>query len=299
MLIKFYHIINTFMKGSIMENKLRYVFSFAVFIVMLLIWVLWADKALTVREFEISDIKIPTSFNGFRIAHISDLHNTSFGKDNIKLLEKLRDASPDIIAVTGDIIDSRRTDIAVAEEFITEALKIAPVYYVTGNHESRVTSFDGLLSFMENAGVVIAENKSIRLYRGNASITVCGISDPNFTAGDFQGYEEAVVDTSLGKLTRNEDFTVLLSHHPEFFELYVQHGFELVLSGHAHGGQFRLPFVGGFIAPGQGLFPEYDSGLYREKGTSMIVSRGLGNSIIPLRFNNRPEIILITLKEEA
>lgn len=282
-----------------MENKLRYVFSFAVFIVMLLIWVLWADKALTVREFEISDIKIPTSFNGFRIAHISDLHNTSFGKDNIKLLEKLRDASPDIIAVTGDIIDSRRTDIAVAEEFITEALKIAPVYYVTGNHESRVTSFDGLLSFMENAGVVIAENKSIRLYRGNASITVCGISDPNFTAGDFQGYEEAVVDTSLGKLTRNEDFTVLLSHHPEFFELYVQHGFELVLSGHAHGGQFRLPFVGGFIAPGQGLFPEYDSGLYREKGTSMIVSRGLGNSIIPLRFNNRPEIILITLKEEA
>ncbi|MBQ7005371.1 MAG: metallophosphoesterase [Clostridia bacterium] len=287
------------MKGSIMENKLRYVFSFAVFIVMLLIWVLWADKALTVREFEISDIKIPTSFNGFRIAHISDLHNTSFGKDNIKLLEKLRDASPDIIAVTGDIIDSRSTDIAVAEEFITEVLKIAPVYYVTGNHESRVTSFDGLLSFMENAGVVVAENKSIRLYRGNASITVCGISDPNFTAGDFQGYEEAVVDTSLGKLTRNEDFTVLLSHHPEFFELYVQHGFELVLSGHAHGGQFRLPFVGGFIAPGQGLFPEYDSGLYREKGTSMIVSRGLGNSIIPLRFNNRPEIILITLKEEA
>lgn len=282
-----------------MENKLRYVFSFAVFIIMFLIWVLWADKALTVREFEISDIKIPTSFNGFRIAHISDLHNTSFGKDNIKLLEKLRDASPDIIAVTGDIIDSRRTDIAVAEEFITEVLKIAPVYYVTGNHESRVTSFDGLLSFMENAGVVIAENKSIRLYRGNASITVCGISDPNFTAGDFQGYEEAVVDTSLGKLTRNEDFTVLLSHHPEFFELYVQHGFELVLSGHAHGGQFRLPFVGGFIAPGQGLFPEYDSGLYREKGTSMIVSRGLGNSIIPLRFNNRPEIMLITLKEEA
>ena len=198
-----------------------------------------------------------------------------------------------------DIIDSRSTDIAVAEEFITEVLKIAPVYYVTGNHESRVTSFDGLLSFMENAGVVVAENKSIRLYRGNASITVCGISDPNFTAGDFQGYEEAVVDTSLGKLTRNEDFTVLLSHHPEFFELYVQHGFELVLSGHAHGGQFRLPFVGGFIAPGQGLFPEYDSGLYREKGTSMIVSRGLGNSIIPLRFNNRPEIILITLKEEA
>ena len=299
MLIKFYHIINTFMKGGIMENKLRYVFSFAVFIIMFLIWVLWADKALTVREFEISDIKIPTSFNGFRIAHISDLHNTSFGKDNIKLLEKLRDASPDIIAVTGDIIDSRRTDIAVAEEFITEVLKIAPVYYVTGNHESRVTSFDGLLSFMENAGVVIAENKSIRLYRGNASITVCGISDPNFTAGDFQGYEEAVVDTSLGKLTRNEDFTVLLSHHPEFFELYVQHGFELVLSGHAHGGQFRLPFVGGFIAPGQGLFPEYDSGLYREKGTSMIVSRGLGNSIIPLRFNNRPEIMLITLKEEA
>lgn len=282
-----------------MENKLGYVFSFAVFIIMFLIWVLWADKALTVREFEISDIKIPTSFNGFRIAHISDLHNTSFGKDNIKLLEKLRDASPDIIAVTGDIIDSRRTDITVAEEFITEALKIAPVYYVTGNHESRVTSFDGLLSFMENAGVVVAENKSIRLYWGNASITVCGISDPNFTAGDFQGYEEAVVDTSLGKLTRNEDFTVLLSHHPEFFELYVQHGFELVLSGHAHGGQFRLPFVGGFIAPGQGLFPEYDSGLYREKETSMIVSRGLGNSIIPLRFNNRPEIILITLKEEA
>ena len=114
------------------------------------------------------------------------------------------------------------------------------------------------------------------------------MEDPAFSG--TQAFSQALSDLA------SDAFTVLLSHRPEFFDLYVQQGFPLVLSGHAHGGQIRLPFLGGILAPGQGFFPEYDSGLYTDETTSMVVSRGLGNSVFPFRLNNPPEIIIITLK---
>ncbi len=256
---------------------------------------LWADKALTERTFQIKSENIPSAFNGFRIVQVSDLHNATFGKNNAKLLEMIKASEPDIIAVTGDVIDSRRTNTAIATDFLKEALSIAPVYYVTGNHEFRIAQSESFIGEIKNLGVTVLENESLTLTEGTDIISLCGIADPTFVADYLFGDEAFVVAHHLEELQKNNSFTLLLSHRPEFFDLYAEYGFDLVLSGHAHGGQFRMPFVGGFIAPGQGLFPEYDSGLYEKDGTSMIVSRGLGNSIIPLRLLNRPEIITVVL----
>lgn len=256
---------------------------------------LWADRAISEREFQIKSEKIPSDFDGYRIVHISDLHNTLFGDGNKKLLDRIKADQPDIIAVTGDIVDSRRTNTVIALDFIKSALEIAPVYYVSGNHEFRIPQGRELIEGIRRLGATVLENESLEIKRGDSKITVCGIEDPYFYGGYMSDEEEYVTAHTLETLERTEDFTLFLSHRPEFFDLYCKYGFDLVLSGHAHGGQFRFPLVGGFIAPGQGLFPEYDSGLYEKNGTSMIVSRGLGNSIIPLRLFNRPEIITVIL----
>ncbi len=279
-----------------MNKKVKYILISCVVLILFSAWLLWANKALSAREFIIEDEKIPASFNGFTIAHVSDLHNESFGSGNEKLLALIKEAEPDIIALTGDIIDSSRDNIRVVVEFVTKALEIAPIYYVTGNHEPRTVENNALLNFIEDAGVDMLDNESLSLIREEESISLYGINDPSFVSDYLLG-EEPVVSSLLEGLEKKDGFSILLSHRPEFFDLYAEHGFDLVLSGHAHGGQFRLPFIGGMIAPGQGLFPKYDSGLYQKDGTSMIVSRGLGKSIIPLRFNNRPEVIFITLKE--
>lgn len=262
------------------------------------IFTLWADKALTGRELQIKSEKIPASFDGFRIVHISDLHNATFGKDNNKLLKKIKNAQPDIIAVTGDIVDSRRTNTAVSLDFMKNALSLAPVYYVTGNHEFRISQSKSFVSEIKKLGVTVLDNESFSLKKGNDKIDLYGIDDPYFY-GEYMTDEEAfVVAHKLEELEIKNGFSILLSHRPEFLDIYAERGFDLVLSGHAHGGQFRLPFVGGLIAPGQGFFPEYDSGIYEKNATKMIVSRGLGNSVIPLRLFNRPEIISVVLKSE-
>lgn len=267
-------------------------------ITLFFIFTLWADKALTEREFQIKSKKIPASFDGFRIVHISDLHNTVFGKDNNKLLKKIKNAQPDIIAVTGDIVDSRRTNTAVSLDFLKNALSLAPVYYVTGNHEFRISQSKSFVSEIKKLGVTVLENESLCLNKGKDRIELYGIDDPYFYGEYMTDEEPYIVAHKLEELGISNSFSILLSHRPEFFDIYTECGFDLVLSGHAHGGQFRLPFVGGLIAPGQGFFPEYDSGLYEKGDTKMIVSRGLGNSIIPLRLFNRPEIISVILKSE-
>ena len=214
----------------------------------------------------------------------------------IQLIQLLSQTDPDVIVITGDLIDSRKTDIEIALEFARQSIKISPVYYVSGNHEARVREYEDLKMGLAEAGVVILENQKVRITRGGESITLMGIDDPSFQEDYLFGDAESVARQVITDLQNESDgYTVLLSHRPELFDLYVDTGMDLVLSGHAHGGQFRLPFIGGLVAPNQGFFPEYDAGLFNEGRTTMIVSRGVGNSIIPIRFNNRPEIILVTL----
>ena len=279
------------------KKKFIFLAVVAAVLVALVIWIAWGNTALELNTYTISSAKLPQSFDGYRIAHVSDLHNAEMGKDNEKLLAMLRDANPDMIAITGDLIDSRNTDIEVALQFVREAVKIAPCYYVTGNHEARVNEYGELKAEMEAAGVTVLEDSQAEISIEGESIVLIGVNDPSYQTDYLFGDAESVIDAKLEELhTENGEFTVLLSHRPELFDTYADHGMDLVLSGHAHGGQFRLPFVGGMVAPNQGLFPEYDAGIYMEDNTNMLVSRGVGNSILPFRINNRPEVILIELQ---
>ena len=271
----------------------------ATVLIALVIWIAWGNTALELNTYTISSSKLQDSFNGYRIAHVSDLHNAEMGKDNEKLLLMLRDADPDMIAITGDLIDSRNTDVEIALQFAQEAMKIAPCYYVSGNHEARVNGYEELKTGLISAGVIILEDVQTEISIEGETITVIGINDPSFQTDYLFGDAETVVSSKLSELHTDRDgFTILLSHRPELFDTYTDHDVDLVLSGHAHGGQFRLPFIGGVIAPNQGLFPEYDAGIYTEGNTSMLVSRGIGNSILPFRINNCPEVILIELQSK-
>ena len=281
------------------KKKFIFLAVAAAVLVALVIWIAWGNTALELNTYTISSSKLPQSFDGYRIAHVSDLHNTEMGKDNEKLLAMLRDADPDMIAITGDLIDSRNTDIEVALKFVREAVKIAPCYYVTGNHEARVNEYGELKAGMETAGVTVLEDVRTEISMEGATITLIGVNDPSYQTDYLFGDSETVLNTKLEELhTEDGEFTVLLSHRPELFDAYTDHGIDLVLSGHAHGGQFRLPFIGGLVAPNQGFFPEYDAGIYTEGNTNMLVRRGIGNSILPFRINNRPEVILIELQAE-
>ena len=281
------------------KKKFIFLVVVAIVLVVLVIWIAWGNTALELNTYTISSSKLPQSFDGYRIAHVSDLHNAEMGKDNETLLTMLRDADPDIIAITGDLIDSRNTVIEVALQFVREAVKIAPCYYVTGNHEARVGEYGELKAGMEAAGVTVLEDVRTEISMEGETITLIGVNDPSYQTDYLFGDSETVMNTKLEELHSEKDgFTVLLSHRPELFDTYANHNIDVVLSGHAHGGQFRLPFIGGLVAPNQGLFPEYDAGIYTEGNTNMLISRGVGNSILPFRINNRPEVILIELQAE-
>ena len=278
-------------------NKKTVLIVSVLVILCLGIWTLWGNIALEVNEYEIVSDRIPEAFAGFRIAQVSDLHNKDFGEGYGQLLTLLSQINPDIIVVTGDLIDSRQTDLDIALEFAWQAGKIARVYYVSGNHEARVPEYEDLKIGLVKAGTVILENQKVQITREGESITLMGIDDPSFQEDYLFGDSESVARQAIENLQNESDgYTILLSHRPELFDLYVDTEMDLVFSGHAHGGQFRLPFVGGLVAPNQGFFPKYDAGQFNEENTTMIVSRGVGNSIIPIRFNNRPEIVLVTLR---
>ena len=281
------------------KKKRRIILSSCLIAVLLILvaWTVWGNTALELNTYTVSSKRLPVAFDGYRIAHISDLHNAQMGNENENILSLLKMAHPDIIAITGDIIDSRNTKTEVAIRFAKEAMKIAPCYYVSGNHEARVSEYDELKRSLTELGVIVLEDESLELGRSGEAITLLGVDDPSFHTDYLFGDSASVMRYKLQKLTDEKDtYTVLLSHRPELFDVYKEYNIDLVLSGHAHGGQFRFLLVGGLVAPNQGLFPKYDAGLYTEQGTNMIVSRGIGNSILPFRFNNRPEVILIELK---
>ena len=263
------------------------------------IWTVWGNSALMLSKFTVTGSNIPKNFNGYRIAQISDLHNAEFGEENEKLIEMLQKAEPDIITITGDLIDSSKTDINIALAFAEEAVQIAPTYFITGNHEAMVSAqeYADLENGLLEAGVNVLHDKEIVLEQNEEKLLLIGIDDPAY-ADRPSDVGVSMDSETINELFTTEGYRILLSHRPEFFDQYVETEVDLVLSGHAHGGQFRLPFIGGLVAPGQGVFPVYDAGVYSENETNMVVSRGIGNSIIPMRFNNRPEVVLIELRRE-
>lgn len=275
-----------------MKNRksVKIIFIFVI-AVMAVIYLYWGNTKIGVTNITVTSENIPDEFNGFKIVHISDLHNAEFGDGQKDLIDKIKAQDADIIVITGDMIDSRRTDVDKAVELITGLGNKIPVYYVTGNHESRVREYNELESKLIENGVTVLKNESVKIEKDSSFINVIGVDDPSF------GMSANDIFHTVSEL-KTDGYDVLLSHRPELFETYCESGAELVLCGHAHGGQVRIPFIGGIVAPNQGLFPEYTAGSYKSGSTEMIVSRGLGNSIIPLRVNNPPELVVITLSGE-
>ena len=257
-------------------------------IIILIPFCLYQNKHLVITTYTYESEKLGADLDGYRIVQISDLHNAEFGKENKKLLETIRSCSPDIIVITGDLVDSNHTNVERAVAFVKEAVKIAPVYYVTGNHEYwlDLSENEQMMQGILAAGAYDLDDAAVRIEKGDSSFMLAGLDDQHLS------------DETLKNLLQEQknELSIVLAHEPQYLQNYANAGADLVLTGHAHGGQIRLPFVGGIVAPDQGFLPEYTSGKYNRADTEMIVSRGLGNSIIPVRLFNYPEVVCVELR---
>lgn len=251
----------------------------------------WQNNGLMLTEMTYCG-DIPEGFDGYKILQVADLQNKVFGKKQEPLLRKIEQSTPDIIVLTGDLLDRNRTDVDAAMEFIKEIVNIAPVYFVSGNHEHQSGEWERLADAMVEAGVTILDNGKSVIWRNGDTITLLGLEDKKANR-----YYDKVLHTLMAG--QEDGFNILLSHRPELFETYAAEGIDLVFTGHAHGGQIRIPFLKqGIFAPHQGFFPKYTEGMHEKDGTVMVVSRGLGNSSFPFRIFNRPELIALTLRME-
>ena len=255
-------------------------------LIVIILFCNFQNKHLETTHYTYAAEKLGVDLDGYRIVQISDLHNAKFGKNNQKLVDRIRECEPDMIVLTGDLVDSNHTNVDRAVQFVDEIVKICPVYYVTGNHEYwlEASEYDELMSGLTRAGAVILDDQVVEISRGDAKFRLVGLDDKSLADGTLEAL-----------LSDEKEFTVVLAQEPQNLARYAGIGVDLVLSGHAHGGQFRLPFVGGIVAPDQGFLPEYTAGEYYMNGTEMIVSRGLGNSVIPVRLFNYPEIVCVEL----
>lgn len=269
------------------RRKRRY----AVLLLLLLFAFLIYDgnTNIEVTEYELYYDNLPEQFSGFRVAALSDIHAAEFGGDNARLIQAVRDAKPDIIAVTGDLIDDDNQG-EIVRMLMTGLVKIAPVYYVTGNHEWSSNGLYELKQILSDCGVIYLSNDYVRLTRGDDSIIIAGIDDPNGR------YDQKTPGELITEIRGAEgDLYILLLAHRNEIEDYALLDVDTVLCGHAHGGIIRLPFLGGLIGNDRTLFPKYTEGVYSEGGMDMVVSRGLGNfSFVPRLFNN-PHMPIIIL----
>ena len=265
-------------------KKMIYIL-FGVALLLGLLYMLWENTHFVVTNYEYKHSRVPEEMDGLRILQISDLHNQSFGKGNRRLLAAVRESKADVIMITGDLIDSTFTDTEKALAFAKELVEIAPVYYCTGNHEHRLKAAElrQFLSDLSAIGVNVLTDATMPFYGG----TLVGLKDPS---GKKHTLRRLVKD----KLP--EEFVLLMSHKPHYYENYLEA--DLVLTGHAHGGQVRLPWIGGLFAPGQGWLPEHTKGFYTVENTTMLVSRGAGNSHRLPRVFNFPELVLLTINGE-
>ena len=260
----------------------------------------WQNDSIQVERFECVSEKIPAAFDGFVVVCVADLHEKEFGPNNARLFAKIRAANPNVIAISGDLLIDPPLNAEFARRFVAEAAKIAPVYYVSGNHEAIAptqTEYLPFLTSLKEAGATVLDGEKVEFRRDGESIIIAGVADPLLELKtDRRLTSEQVVAEKLRRVSPDERFTLLISHRPELAELYAKHGVDLALTGHAHGGQIRLPFVGGLIAPHQGILPRYDGGAYRIGESTTIVSRGLGPSVFPTRLFNRPSLVVCELK---
>ncbi|HHV32378.1 metallophosphoesterase [Caproiciproducens sp. LBM24188] len=261
------------------------------------------NHMLSVSEYQIESAKIPKSFDGFRICHLSDLHSHRFGKDNVRLLRRVADSKPDLVVLTGDMVSRTDSDYSVFLSFAQVLAKQYPVFYVIGNHEQTMgrAALKAFLNRLRKLGIRVLNNEKTELCRGGESLPVYGMWYP------LKYYKEA---RHIGKHERfrlrdmhramggvdPDRFCILLTHNPLSFPVYARWGADLTLCGHVHGGMIRLPFVGGLLSPERRFFPQYSEGVYTMEEKKMVVSRGLGSGVFGPRIHNVPEVVNLTLR---
>ena len=277
------------------KSRLRRAPLCLLFLLLLAGWFIWQQESIVTEICTVSHADIPAAFDGFRIVQISDLHGKEFGEGNARLLAAVREAEPDIIVITGDLID-RESQQTFAAALAEQLCAIAPTYYVTGNHEWSVGGMKNWKALLTDCGVTVLSGEYVLLERDGQSIVLAGVDDPN-------GYADQTNALQLQDRIREEagedSYTVLLSHR-DSVDLYRAYRFDLVFCGHGHGGVFRIPvWDRGLLSPARTLFPAYDGGLYPlDNGGHCMVSRGLGNNTVPLhtfRLFNRPHLSVAEL----
>ncbi len=254
----------------------------------------WSNHSLQTERFTFASPRLPQGFDGCTVVQLTDLHGAEFGEGNRDLIAAVRELSPDYIFLTGDLLDRfRETPHSYAVSLGRAMAAIAPTYFVTGNHEWALPHVPDLKDALEDAGVTVLDNRFVTLERDGDTMLLAGIDDPNGYA-DQKTPEELAAEVKAGA---EDPFWILLAHRNDrFLRQYSLLGADLVIAGHGHGGIIRLPFTDGLISTDRTLFPSYTAGFYQENGSTLFVSRGLGNSGPSFRLFNRPQIAVLTLK---
>lgn len=285
------------MKKLSKNKKITLLVLATVFLALFSVYCIYQNNMLTVTEYEITHSKLPEEFDGLTVAQVSDFHNPNSDFLRESVLSELKLLTPDIIVITGDFIDSRRPKPEISLDFAKELVDIAPVFFAPGNHEARIPEiYDPFEAELREIGVHVLRNSCETISKGNGQINIIGADDATFYGKEDKYLVAARV---LDEIDYDRKlFTITLSHRPELFSVYTEKQQDMVFSGHLHGGQFIIPGLGGLYMPTEGFFPDYWQGVHTEGGTTMVVSRGIGNSSFPIRINNRPELIFVTLSAE-
>lgn len=260
---------------------------------------LFVDNTLIqVSKYEIKSNKIPKEFNKFKIVHLSDFHSYGFGKDNFKIIKEIDDETPDIIVMTGDMVNKYDRNFAKFLNLAEALSNKYKIYYIVGNHEVRLRKkdLDFVLKSLQKFGVKILTDKKVTIVRRKEHINIYGIHIPlsYYKIINKPTNVEEVISKKLNKC-KDDEYNILLAHNPLYFEAYSKQNVDLILSGHVHGGMIRLPFVGAVLSPERKFFPKYSSGVYEMDNKKLLVSRGLGHSRNGIRLFNKREVVSITL----
>lgn len=287
------------MNTTTIKNKIKWIILILLVFIGLLVWAFYND--IVISNYEITSDKISEN-ESVRIVVIADLHSHIYGDQQKPLIEKIEAQDPDIIALVGDIVDDNKPTLG-AELFLQGIQDIAPIYYVSGNHEYWSGDCDSIKEMISGYGITVLNNERVNIIANGIRLCICGIDDPEvFEHTDDEALLNMASEDEILERFSDIDysiFNILLAHRPERIESYTWYDFDLVLSGHAHGGQVRIPFfLNGLYAPDQGFFPEYAGGLYKHDALTHIVSRGLSYNRNMPRIFNPPEVVVIDIKGE-
>ena len=285
----------------------KIIFIFIGIFILMYLYIKYNVNTLEVTKYVVENKKVPKEFDGYNIVQISDLHSKLFGENNKKLIQKIKSLNPDIVVVTGDLIDGENNNYNVALDFMKEISKLYRVYYIIGNHEQKSLikkykdEYKDYFNKLHQIDFVNLDNNKVEIVKGDSNITLYGLTVPYscykylFDNQETTSIDIDFLEEKLGKVDR-EQFNILLAHTPFYFDEYEKWGADLTLCGHVHGGIVRLPLVGGLLSPDRKFFPKYDLGEYIKNKSTMIVSKGLGGSKVLIRVNCKPEIVNIKLK---